>query len=477
MNKIMLYLVLVMAFAIPFVHAAASTTSTSSPDTAAVRVTMLNQDPDPAVAGDTVDLRFSIENLGTEAISGLQFEVVQNYPFTVVAEPENSNSISLSAHQTEANSVNLKYTVKIDKDAEQGQQQVQVRFKYGNQPWANADFNINVKNREFAQIIYIDKAQLNPGKETDMTFTITNVGNAPLQNMVFSWSEPHGVVLPVYSGSSKYIKYLDAGQSVDLTYKVIADVNAAAGLYQLNLVLKSDSTTNSTPSTLTTNAGVFVGGETDFDVAFSESSAGQTSLSVSNTGNNPAQSVSVTIPAQQNYRVTGTNSAIIGNLAKGDYTLVSFQITSATQSNFTGAGRQTGQQVQNLSPEQQSAQAQQMQNLRNNVNASNRNFNASSRGGSNNLLVQIDYTDTTGQRKTVEKSVAIQFRSAGTGTGTTGTGRASASSGGITLSTTWLVVIGVVLIVFVLFVFINKNVRQGFSGAFKKKEVARKYDK
>jgi DNA polymerase III epsilon subunit-like protein len=79
-----------------------------------------------------------------------------------------------------------------------------------------------------------------------------------------------------------------------------ADVNAKPGLYQLNLNLKTESLIgNASSSVISTKAGMFIGGETDFDVAFSESSAGQTSLSVANTGNNPAQSVSVKIPQQE----------------------------------------------------------------------------------------------------------------------------------------------------------------------------------
>ena len=241
--------------------------------------------------------------------------------------------------------------------------------------------------------------------------TITITGNAPLQNMVFSWSEPNGYILPVYSSDSKYVKYLDVDQSVDLTYTVIADVNAKPGLYQLNLVLKSDSVGgNSTSSTINTKAGIFIGGETDFDVAFSESSAGVTSLSVANIGNNPAQSVSVAIPNQQNFRVTGTSSSIVGNLDKGDYTIVSFQIAQAAAINFTGRG-QAG--AGNQAAGGQAGQGFVRQN--------------STAGNPNNLRVVIYYTDTTGQRQTVEKSVPINFRAAGTTTGSTGTGTSPGS--------------------------------------------------
>ena len=61
--------------------------------------------------------------------------------------------------------------------------------------------------------------------------------------MVVSWKDPKGVILPVYSDNTKYIKYLDAGQSVKVDYSVMADVNADPGLYTLNVNLSMKTMT------------------------------------------------------------------------------------------------------------------------------------------------------------------------------------------------------------------------------------------
>ena len=360
-----------------------------------VKVTLLNQDPNPARSGDTFQARLRIENTGGGTVGSLQVEVMQDYPFTVIDGPALQDLGTLYEYQTGKNYVNVEYRLKVNKDAVKGQHEFKVRYRQGKGEWTIVTFNIGVTSKEFAQIIYVDKAKIEPGKETDMKFTVTNIGSAPLQNMVFSWSEANGIILPVFSDDTKYIKYLDIGESIDLAYKVIADVNAKPGLYQLDLNLKYEAS-NATTTAIKTKAGIFVGGETDFDVAFSESNQGQTSLSVANTGNNPALSVSVRIPNQPNFRLSGSNSAIIGNLDKGDYTIVSFQITSST-SNLTMQGIRQSQQKQQSSQDQISQQS-----------GAARLGN----GGGNNLRVIIEYTDTTGERRNVEKNVQIQFRSA-----------------------------------------------------------------
>lgn len=410
-----------------------------------IKVTLLNQDPTPARAGDTAELRLRVENTGGGTVQNLELEIQQDYPFAVIDGSALQSIGTLYAYQTAKNYINTQYKLKIDKDAVKGKHELKVRYRYDNQEWITVSFNIDITSKEFAQIIYVDKAKIEPGKETEMKFTITNIGNAPLQNMVFSWSEADGVVLPVYSDDTKYIKYLDVGDSIELKYTVVADVNAQPGLYQLDLNLKYESLTNTTSTVIKTKAGVFVGGETDFDVAFSESTQGQTSLSVANTGNNPALSVSVRIPEQSNFRVTGSNSAIIGNLDKGDYTIVSFQIASSGMANFS---RQGGQR-----PSQQD-----LQRLRNQTGI-----------GNNNLKVIIDYTDTTGERRSVEKNVPIQFRSS-TDTTTQQTGQLQRTQQtSFWQSKTFIALVIIVALVIGFVLYRKKGIREKIFGILKKK--------
>ncbi len=437
-NKIFLWLILTTALisiiAITEVRAVDITPSNRP----VILVDLLNQNPDPAKSGDTFDLHFSVENTGSASVQNLTVELLQDYPFTVVSGNAVQSLGSIQAGQTGHTYQTFTYTVKIDKDNIQAERNVRIRYMYYGGSWVTENFTIHIASEEFAQIIFVDKSQVNPGQETPITFTITNVGNAPLQNLVFSWQEPSGVVLPVHSGAVRYVKYLDVGQSVELNYTVIADVNANPGLYPLNMILHSESLTDATPVELNTTAGVFVGGETDFDVAFSESSAGQTSLSVSNIGNNPAQSVSVIVPQQPNFRVSGSTSSIIGNLDKGDYTLVSFQISSTVATNLTGQGTAQGRPSSVTQNESRFRQG-----------FGNSTFgNASAGNNPGNLRVQIDYTDTTGTRRTVEKNVLIQFRSlsaSGTSGTTTGFSGRTQSSSFIGSTAFWVILIVVIV--------------------------------
>ncbi|WP_235283172.1 hypothetical protein [Methanosarcina sp. 2.H.A.1B.4] len=143
-------------------------------------------------------------------------------------------------------------------------------------------------------------------------------------------------------------------------------------------------------NTIETNAGLFVGGETDFDVSFSESNAGEISLSIANIGNNIAYSVKVSVPKQAGYSTTGSSSTIVGNLEKGDYTITSFNVinTQAAGTNSedsSSAGKATAAPSGNKSAVTRSAGS----------------------GTDPTMKVQIEYTDAKGERITVQKDVPV----------------------------------------------------------------------
>jgi hypothetical protein len=146
---------------------------------------------------------------------------------------------------------------------------------------------------------------------------------------------------------------------------------------------------DSNETTINTTAGVFVGGETDFDVSFSESDEGEISLSVANVGNNIAYSVKVSVPDQENYKVSGSSSTIVGNLEKGDDTIASFDVTSTQSAGISSEGGAAGATK---------------------TGAEGGNLTAAS-VENNPLKVQIEYTDAKGERITVDKEVELEITS------------------------------------------------------------------
>jgi len=356
--------------------------------------------PTELLPGETKMLTLTMQNAGSYDAKHITLNFQENQYVSVIG----SSSVSISSLGGWC-SRDVTITVHVAKGAPSGSCTIPVTCTFDQyyyesgqavtetMPEVTYSIVLQVTQGAIIDIADVVPSELKPGEETDLKFTITNIGNAPLQDLVFSWTEADGVILPVSSDNTKYIDSIEVGESTEVAYTVVADVNAEAGLYQLDLTVEFEDESGGSRS-MSTTAGIVIGGGTDFDVTVSDSSSAQTSLFVANTGNNPAYSVTVRIPEQDNFNVQGSTASIVGNLDKGDYTIVSFQVTPASQ-RFGGTGAPDLSQQEQLSEEDR-------QQLR-------EEFLQRNSSQSNNLDVLIEYTDATGIRRAVEKTVPIQL--------------------------------------------------------------------
>ncbi|MDQ1251441.1 MAG: hypothetical protein QG646_520 [Euryarchaeota archaeon] len=394
------------------VGTALGASSNGNINSASLQVSLTNQNPDAARPGEPVELTLSVQNVGNKDLQDITVTVTPEYPLSSVSGEALKKSISyLNARQDDDNAGVLKFKLLVDSNALEGTYDVDITTTAKESGTSNIvtttkTIQVEVRGKEYAQIVTINKASIDVGKEEPLEFMITNTGNSPLKNMVISWKDPKGVILPVYSDNTKYIKYLAANQSATVAYSVMADVSATPGLYTLDVNLNFEDY-DSKNETIQTTAGLFVGGPTDFDVSFSESSQGEVSLSVANVGNNIAYAVKVSVPKQDGYKTSGSSSTIVGNLEKGDYTIASFSVAS-TQAQGGNAGAQPGAST-------------------NSAKASGMGGNATSAAMNENpLKVQIEYTDAKGDRLTVDKEVKLELTS-GNMTAQGGSGRQRSS--------------------------------------------------
>ena len=398
-----------------FIYPGAGTALASNGDikSASLEVNLAKQNPDAARPGEPVELTISVQNVGNTDLKDIAVTVNPEYPFSKVSGEDMTKKVSyLNARQDDDDAAVLKFKLMTDANASEGTYDIDITTtakesgSSSNTITTTKTIHLEVRGKEYAQIVTINKASIDIAKEEPLEFIITNTGNSPLKNMVVSWKDPKGIILPVYSDNTKYIKYLAAGDSVTVAYSVMADVNADPGLYTLDVNLSFEDY-NSNEKSIQTTAGLFVGGETDFDVSFSESDQGEISLSVANVGNNMAYSVKVSIPDQDGYRISGSSSTIVGNLEKGDYTIASFNIASAQQD------------------------AMNAESSSDNIKSNDEGENITSTSmDSNPLKVQIEYTDAKGERIKVDKEVKLEMDSGNmTAQGSGGSGNKSSGFG------------------------------------------------
>lgn len=278
--------------------------------------------------------------------------------------------------------------------------------------------------------ITINPNVVNPGKPTQVVFTLKNVGNTPVSNISFSWTEKNNLVLPLGSDNKRYVNVLEANEAVDVSYTLAADPNITPGIYSLDISTTFNDV--NAKRTLASQVGLIIGGTTEFEVSAETLSTGQVSISIANIGSNNASAVVVKIPNQQGITISGSSTAILGSLNKGDFTLANFQMQTA----FTGQGMAAG--MRDFNRASQTAQQ------------------AGENAAGRSLLIEIDYTDTTGQRQSVQKTVQLSTTQSSS---TTLIGGRARQSVGVFSSLSWalLALIAAGAIVFNRFKAGNKN--------------------
>ncbi|WP_340820352.1 COG1361 S-layer family protein [Methanolobus sp. WCC4] len=393
MKKILL---LMLVLLLPITNAAAASLTAGA---SGVNVDLLSQSPYPARPGETVEITLSLQNEGSNDLSDVVVSLDAEYPFSQVSGESLSKTVSyMEARQDEDDATYLKFKLKVDSDVSDGTYDIDVVVKDSESDSSSVTtLEVEVQGKEYAQIVTISDSSIDVATVEPLEFVITNTGSSPLQNMAVSWEESTGTILPVYSSNTKYISSLDVDESATVVYSVMADVDADPGLYQLDITLEFEDYESDT-TVIETKAGLFVGGTTDFDLSYSESDEGEVSLSLANVGNNEAYSVKVSIPEQDNFQATGSTSTIVGNLEKGDYTITSFSITQTSSMPSMGDEDSTG-----------TAQAEPTEMTAEDMEAMQEEMEAKTE-----LLVNIEYTDSAGQRHTVEKAVQIEELTGGT---------------------------------------------------------------
>lgn len=421
MRKLLLFLLVLL---LPISNASADL----SAGAAGVEASLMTQSPSPARPGETVELTLSVQNVGNKDLTDIVVSIDPEYPFSQVSGESLTKTISfLEARQDEEDATLVKFKLKVDSDVADGTYDVDVVVSDSDTDSSiSTTLEVEVQGKEYAQIVTISESNIDVATVEPLEFVITNTGSSPIKNMALSWDEPTGVILPVYSSNTKYVSYLGVGESANVTYSVMADVNADPGLYQLDISLEFEDY-NSNVTTIDTKAGLFVGGTTDFDLSYSESDAGEVSLSLANVGNNEAYSVKVSIPEQDNFQATGSTSTIVGNLEKGDYTITSFSISQT--GSMPGADNSSSSSSQ-VDPGQMSQE---------DMEAMQEDMEAKSE-----LLVVIEYTDSAGQRHSVEKAVQIEELTGGSMSGMSGGPGSSSSSNSYLLYGAAVVVVAVI---------------------------------
>ncbi len=354
----------------------------------------------PVFPGDTTYVYVPIQNTGFGSfLNDVSVRLEPKDNASANAATILDDTYSLGNIQDWGDQRTAKFKIHVNSDAVEGDYFFNVYITYrGQQISSNTpapivttelkDQILTIKGKPVVVLLNSTLGIVAPMSINKETLKFKNTGTGTVQNVVAE------IDLTGTGGSSKSsfsilgagtqfsLGNLKAGDEADITFDLAVDITATPGVY--NLPVKITGLNNYSSDNY---VGLVVAGTTNFEISYQES-LGSFSLNVANVGISPASAVAVTLPRQKNFTSTGSSSSVLGNLNPGDYTSAIFQIAK-----IPGAG--------------------------------------------SSLEVDIQYTDTRGQRHTITKYLPVELSSTG----------AKASAGSTSTNyAVWIVVVVLLVI-------------------------------
>jgi hypothetical protein len=144
-----------------------------------LNASLINQDPYPAIPGESVKVVFQINGVSSPDCGTVQFEVKENFPFKIDPESTNPITISSGTYTRKYSSFLLApYKIRIDEDALEGDTPIEVLYSGSSSIKRLEEFSIYVEDTKADFEVFIK--DYIPSSKT-MTLEILNIEDVDVE--------------------------------------------------------------------------------------------------------------------------------------------------------------------------------------------------------------------------------------------------------------------------------------------------------
>ena len=340
MKKIILFGLIVLVLLLSTVVGARVLTGTNTglpiTNMHIMKVGMVNQMPDPAEPGKYVDVRFKFENNGSRVAENVEAEILPQYPFSLDPETSAIKSVgSINPQQKGDNGVIIKYRLRVDKDALEGETEIKLRYRVEGEGWITMpEFKINIQ--PYDAILLLDRVisypeTIKPGQTATVGITFKNMAGILLKKIRVKLKLGGVYLAPIGSTNEKVIEKIDKGQTAKLAFDLIAEPDAPSGVYRVPVEfvyydnLGNDYNRNST-------IGLIIGSEPDLAInidstaIYQAGKKGGITIKIVNKGFSDIKLLNVKMAENENYTIISPSEVYVGNIDSDDYETADFTL-------------------------------------------------------------------------------------------------------------------------------------------------------
>jgi hypothetical protein len=303
-----------------------------------IRISMVNQEPDPVESGNYVTVRFKLENYGSKSTAPIVIGIKEKFPFTILDNNFEQNIGNLRGMQRTSDSKIVKWDLRVDRDAMQGLNEIVVYYMELEGQNAKViyeqKFFIDVRVSDtILSLVDIKNIpeKLSPGQKTELVLTLENKGQSSIKDVSIDLDLYNTDITTLGSSSQKIIQRIDGKQKMDVSFILLSDSSAELRAHQIPITLKYKDDLNNEYSHQST-FGFMLESDIEYIINVDDSDiittdkTGDVNLRISNKGLNNIRFLSMELKPSLQYEILSSPIIYIGRIDSDDFDTVSYKI-------------------------------------------------------------------------------------------------------------------------------------------------------
>ncbi len=194
-----------------------------------IDVSLLNQDPYPAVPGDSLKVVFQVDGIASSECGDIRIELVEEFPFSIDPSSNSIYEIKSGTYTKDYNSAFMApFKVRIDEDALNGE--TPIKIKYNN---VERMFNVEIRDIRANFEIFVEDYDL--ATET-ISFEILNIGSEDIEAVTLE--VPTQEMIQIYGATRENVGDLSSNEATTSDFKISSEKN------KIDLIIHYSDITN-----------------------------------------------------------------------------------------------------------------------------------------------------------------------------------------------------------------------------------------
>ena len=183
-------------------------------------VSLINQDPYPAIQGEEVRLVFQIDGVENPECGSVEFSIIDNYPLTLMPEQQRTYYIESGTFKKDYQSFFLAtYKVKVSEDALDGDNPIEIQYRTGNNvAYETKQFDLNVEDTRADFEIYVK--EYNPLTRI-LTLEILNIAESDIEALTLEIANQDNI--KVKGSKTNIVGDLDSNDYTTADFEAVPD--------------------------------------------------------------------------------------------------------------------------------------------------------------------------------------------------------------------------------------------------------------